>query len=127
MPFDPLVANPGRLEILTALAAGERQEFVSLRDRTRLTDGNLASHAKRLRAAGLIAVDKQFRGGKPVTSFALTPAGRAALESHVDRLLAAVRPDGIEVRNAQTTTSAAQGSSWPGVRHTEPEEDAWVD
>lgn len=87
MPFDPLVANPGRLEILTALAGEAPQEFVRLRERTRLTDGNLASHAKRLQTGGLIAVDKWFRAGKPVTSFALTPTGRAALESHVRSLM----------------------------------------
>jgi hypothetical protein len=52
MPFDALVANPGRLRILTALVAEPRQEFVRLRERTRLTDGNLATHAKRLCGAG---------------------------------------------------------------------------
>ncbi len=52
MSFDPLVANPGRLKILTALAVEERQEFVDLRRRTALTDGNLAAHAKRLRGGG---------------------------------------------------------------------------
>lgn len=90
--FNPLVANAGRLEILTALAGegGAALEFVPLRRRTRLTDGNLASHAKRLQSAGLIEVGKQFRDGKPVTSFTLTAAGRAALESHVRRLVDAV-------------------------------------
>ena len=72
-------------------AGGRAVEFVRLRERTRLTDGNLACHAKRLQSAGLVAVDKRFRDGKPVTSFVLTPAGRAAMEDHVERLLAAVR------------------------------------
>ena len=83
MSFDAVVTNPGRLRILTALAVEERQEFVHLRRTTQLTDGNLASHARRLQSAGLVAIDKQFRGGKPVTSFELTAAGRSALESHV--------------------------------------------
>src|SRR5215203_3909111 len=88
---EALVVNPGRLRILTALAQSRRgAEFVPLRDRTRLTDGNLAAHAKRLRSAGLIDVDKQFRDGKPVTSFTLTPTGREALEQHARYLLAAV-------------------------------------
>ena len=88
MPFDALVANPGRLRILTALAAEPRQEFVRLRARTRLTDGNLATHAKRLCGAGLIAIDKSIRAGKPVTRMELTTAGRAALEAHARHLLA---------------------------------------
>ena len=90
MPFDPLVANAGRLRILTALAVEERQEFVSLRRRTQLTDGNLAAHAKRLQSAGLIEIDKQFRAGKPVTSYLLTADGRRALEAHARRLVAAL-------------------------------------
>src|SRR5579859_7615873 len=90
MSFDPMVANPGRLSILTALAVEESQEFVQLREATRLTDGNLASHARRLQTAGMIAVEKHFRGGKPVTSFALTVDGRRALEAHTRRLIAAI-------------------------------------
>ena len=90
MAFDPIVANAGRLTILTALAVEESQEFVQLRSSTKLTDGNLASHARRLRTAGLIAVEKQFRSGKPVTSFTLTADGRKALETHTRRLIAAI-------------------------------------
>ena len=90
MSLDAIVVNPGRLRILTALAVEERQEFVRLRSRTQLTDGNLAAHAKRLQSAGMIDVDKQFRDGKPVTSFVLTAAGRKALETHARRLLAAI-------------------------------------
>ena len=90
MSFDPIVSNAGRLRILTALAVEERQEFVSLRRRTQLTDGNLAAHAKRLSSAGLIEIDKQFREGKPVTSYLLTAEGRRALESHARRLIAAI-------------------------------------
>ena len=90
MPFDALVANPGRLKILTALAVEERQEFVDLRRRTQLTDGNLAAHAKRLHTGGLIEIDKRFKDGKPVTAFVLTTEGRRALESHTRRLIAAL-------------------------------------
>ena len=90
MGFDALVANAGRLTILTELAVEERQEFVDLRRRTRLTDGNLAAHARRLQAAGLIDIDKQFRDGKPVTTYLLTAEGRKALESHARRLFAAI-------------------------------------
>jgi DNA-binding MarR family transcriptional regulator len=90
MAFDALVANPGRLSILTALAVEEQQEFVQLRQRTSLTDGNLACHARRLAAGGLIEIDKSFRGGKPVTRLTLTIAGRTALETHARRVLAAI-------------------------------------
>ena len=75
MSINRLVADPGRLTILATLASAGRQEFVALRQTTHLTDGNLASHARRLQTAGLIQIDKQFRNAKPVTSFTLTPPG----------------------------------------------------
>jgi DNA-binding MarR family transcriptional regulator len=90
MSFDAIVTNPGRLRILTALAVEQQQDFVELRRRTHLTDGNLSSHAKRLHGAGMIDIDKTFREGKPVTQFRLTTEGRRALESHVRRLMAAL-------------------------------------
>lgn len=90
MGFDALVANPGRLSILTALAVEQQQEFVELRRRTALTDGNLACHARRLASAGLIQIEKSFRDGKPVTRLSLTVAGRSALEAHARRVLAAI-------------------------------------
>jgi DNA-binding MarR family transcriptional regulator len=125
MSFDPLVANAGRLQILTALAVEESQDFVQLRDSTRLTDGNLASHARRLRSAGLIAVHKQFREGKPVTSFTLTPDGRKALEAHTRRLIAAIShrrltPSGAAPPPLKPRLLAA------AVPMPSPEED-WVD
>lgn len=83
MPFDSLVANAGRLRILVALASADARDFVELRRDTRLTDGNLSAHARRLHSAGLVAVQKSFRQGKPVTTFRLTPAGRQALAEHV--------------------------------------------
>ena len=122
MAFDALVANPGRLTILTELAVEERQEFVHLRQRTRLTDGNLAAHGKRLHAAGLIDIDKQFRDGKPVTTYLLTPDGRKALEAHARRLFAAItqrrRPQSHHPEPAQTASGLVPAAA---------EHDDWVD
>jgi DNA-binding MarR family transcriptional regulator len=93
MAFDTIVANPARLSILTTLAAEAGQEFVAVRRRTGLTDGNLSAHAKRLETVGLIAIEKQFRHSRPVTTYHLTPAGRAALREHANRIIDAVSPD----------------------------------
>jgi len=91
MGLDSVLVNAGRLRILTALARETRgAEFVRLREATRLTDGNLSAHARRLAGAGLISVEKRFREGKPVTSFAITLAGKSALERHARELLEAV-------------------------------------
>jgi DNA-binding MarR family transcriptional regulator len=118
MAFDPLVANPNRLRILTALAVDEQQEFVQLRRTTEMTDGNLACHARRLQSGGLIAIDKQLRSGKPVTQFTLTPAGRKALETHARRLFAAI--------SHRRISSETAPSPVPLATPVGPEDD-WVD
>ena len=126
MSFDPMVANAGRLRILTALAVEERQEFVNLRHRTQLTDGNLAAHAKRLSSAGLIQIDKEFREGKPVTSYLLTTAGRQALESHARRLFAAIS----QRRLAPATTASKAPETIPpetAIVSAGQEADDWID
>jgi DNA-binding MarR family transcriptional regulator len=134
-PLDPLVVNPGRLSILLALANRETGvEFVDLRRQTRLTDGNLASHARRLADGGLIGVGKQFRDGKPVTTYLLTDSGRQALNAHVDGLLAAVQV-GRPGFAANTASSAARSTASASRIGTAPaefatvttEEDDWVD
>src|SRR5437764_10144671 len=90
MSVDSLVASAGRLKILAALAAESRLEFVRLRERANLTDGNLATHAKRLESAGLVEIEKHFDAGKPVTTFAITSRGRSALQEHVEKLMGAI-------------------------------------
>jgi DNA-binding MarR family transcriptional regulator len=127
MGFDALVANAGRLTILTELAVEERQEFVHLRRRTRLTDGNLAAHARRLEAAGLIAIDKQFRDGKPVTTYLLTPDGRKALESHARRLFAAITQRRVTAGIHTTAPLAANASSAQSSAEVHHDEDNWID
>jgi DNA-binding MarR family transcriptional regulator len=122
MGFDALVANAGRLTILTELAVEERQEFVALRRRTNLTDGNLAAHARRLQSAGLIDIDKRFRDGKPVTTYLLTPDGRKALESHARRLFAA-----ITQRRVATSTPSVAPAAEEDASPAPGGEDDWVD
>ena len=131
MQFDPLVTNPGRLRILTALAVEERQEFVRLRQVTQLTDGNLASHARRLQSAGFIAVDKQFRDGKPVTQFSLMPEGRQALEAHARRVISAISQRRIGPVPVQAEPSYPEHVVQPALPQPEPHtlavDDDWVD
>jgi DNA-binding MarR family transcriptional regulator len=88
--FSSVVANAGRLRILAALARESGQEFVRLREMTRLTDGNLSAHARRLAEAGLVLIEKRFKEGKPVTTFSITQSGKYAIKAHAQELLEAV-------------------------------------
>ena len=98
-----MVTSPGRLRILTALASHPRQAFVELRSRTGLTDGNLATHARRLESAGFVAIEKTVEAGKALTTLHLTSAGRDALAEHARTLLAALETSS----NAPAATAAA--------------------
>lgn len=122
MALDSLIANPGRLRILTALAQVERQEFVQLRSITRMTDGNLATHARRLHSAGMLDIDKSFRDGKPVTTFTLTPQGREALESHVTSLMRALQP--ADVEPAKSEPKSPQPTP---ISTVQVDESDWID
>lgn len=118
-PFDSLIASSGRLRILTALAAETQLEFVRLRNRTHLTDGNLCTHTRRLESAGLVAIEKSFRDRKPVTSVRLTPVGRDALERHARELLTALGRESILLPPIP--------ASRPAIVHFERADDDWVD
>ena len=119
--FDPVLASSGRLRILTALAGSTNLEFVQLRLQTRLTDGNLCTHTRRLESAGFVAVHKSIRDRKPVTHVRLTEQGREALERHARELLAALQPwSGDEKANAGPVLEPAQSVN-------PAEEDEWID
>jgi len=51
-------------------------------------------HARKLEEAGYITVEKRFEGRVPRTDYAITDAGRSALQaylSHMEALIGAVR------------------------------------
>jgi DNA-binding MarR family transcriptional regulator len=102
MPFDALVANPGRLRILTALAGAPKQPFVELRRQTGLTDGNLSTHARRLQSAGFITIEKSIEAGKPLTMLHLTSRGRDALTEHAHALLRSLEAPAAPVEGPAT-------------------------
>jgi DNA-binding MarR family transcriptional regulator len=107
MSFDAMVTSPGRLRILTALASSPRQPFVELRARTGLTDGNLATHARRLQSAGFVMIEKSVEAGKALTTLHLTTAGRDALAAHARQLLAA-----LETSAAEPVATTSSDEDW---------------
>lgn len=88
--FDELVHSRVRLGILTVLATLDWADFTHLRERLAVSDGNLATHIRRLLDAGLVEQHKRFVGDRPNTRYRLTRHGRMALENHLDRLAALV-------------------------------------
>jgi DNA-binding MarR family transcriptional regulator len=89
--LDPVLHEPGRLAIVSVLAAVPKQTFTELRDALGMTDGNLSVHLQKLELKGYVVIDKQFVGRRPQTSARLTRAGRTAFTRHLDQLEAIVR------------------------------------
>src|SRR3546814_3668194 len=71
LAVDRLVHEPARLAILTVLGGAELVEFGFLETVCRLSKGNLSSHLSKLEAAGLVSIDKSFRGKRPLTRVAI--------------------------------------------------------
>ena len=75
-----------RLGIMSVLMVNESADFSSLKELLGVTDGNLASHAKALELENYIAIEKQFIGKKPNTSYRTTKEGRKAFQEHIEAL-----------------------------------------
>lgn len=75
-----------RLGIMSILMVNESADFTTLKELLGVTDGNLASHAKALETEEYIAIEKQFIGKKPNTSYRATKTGKKAFQEHIDAL-----------------------------------------
>jgi len=81
---DKLIHQPVRTRIMAALAplGDAALEFRDLKQLSGATDGNLGSHITALESAGYVRVLKDFKGKRPRTRVALTPAGRLAFDAY---------------------------------------------
>ena len=89
--IDRVIHEKGRLPIMSLLAASPELSFIELRETLKMTDGNLSMHIRTLQEAGLVSVTKSFEGKRPLTTCALTAAGRRAFASYIDLLEEIVR------------------------------------
>jgi DNA-binding HxlR family transcriptional regulator len=92
--LDRVIHERVRLGIVSALAVNETLTFNALKELLGATDGNLSVHARKLEDAGYVVCRKGYEGRIPKTEFALTAAGRRALErylAHMEALIETVR------------------------------------
>jgi DNA-binding transcriptional ArsR family regulator len=86
LEIDDLIHQPSRLRIMAALAAvpdGEPVDFVSLKEITALTDGNISAHSSVFEQNGYILVDKGYEGKEPKTYIRINSSGRGAFMKYV--------------------------------------------
>jgi len=86
LQLDRLIHEKGRLAIMSMLAATPDLSFTELRNSLGMTDGNLTTHIRTLQEAGYLAVSKSYEKGRPLTTCALTAAGRKAFAAYIDLL-----------------------------------------
>ena len=91
LQLDRLIHEKGRLAILSMLAASPELSFTELREALGMTDGNLTTHIRTLQQAGYLSVTKSFQNNRPLTTCALTAAGRKAFTHYINLLERIIR------------------------------------
>jgi DNA-binding MarR family transcriptional regulator len=86
LQIDRVIHEKGRLAIMSMLAASPELSFTELRDTLGMTDGNITTHIRTLQEAGYLSVTKSFQNNRPLTTCALTPAGKKAFAHYIDLL-----------------------------------------
>lgn len=89
--LDRLIHERVRLGIVSALAVNPSLTFNDLKKLLKTTDGNLSVHTRKLEEAGYIGCEKSFQGRLPKTEYALTAAGRRALERYLQHMEAIIQ------------------------------------
>jgi DNA-binding MarR family transcriptional regulator len=84
--LDPLLHSQLRLAVMSLLIGLESAEFTFIKEKTESTAGNLSVQLDKLSEAGYIAVEKSFKGKKPVTTCKVTKKGIKAFEEYVHAL-----------------------------------------
>lgn len=84
--LDPLLHAQLRLAVMSLLMSVASAEFTYIREKTNSTAGNLSVQLDKLSAAGYIAVEKSFKGKKPLTTCSITKKGIKAFEDYVNAL-----------------------------------------
>ncbi|HTX20574.1 MAG TPA: transcriptional regulator [Candidatus Aquilonibacter sp.] len=91
LQLDRVIHEKGRLAIMSMLAASPELSFTEMRDALAMTDGNLTTHIRALQEAGYVSVAKSFQNRRPLTTCALTAAGRKAFAEYIGLLEKIVR------------------------------------
>ncbi|MCK8490860.1 transcriptional regulator [Spirosoma sp. RP8] len=84
--FNKAFESKARLNIMSVLMVNDAMSFNAFKELLGLTDGNLATHLRALEESGYVAVQKQFIGRKPNTTYSTTDAGRQAFADHLTAL-----------------------------------------
>jgi|TARA_R110001599_G_scaffold24835_5_gene89430 DNA-binding MarR family transcriptional regulator len=68
---------------MSVLAVNDALDFNALKEFLDATDGNLATHIKKLEQEGFIQSKKSFIENKPNTRYMITKNGKQAFDNHL--------------------------------------------
>jgi DNA-binding MarR family transcriptional regulator len=89
--LDKAIHQKARLGIMSILMASQEADFNYLKDRLKLTDGNLSSHLSLLEKEKYIKIKKKFVKKKPRTLCQMTDKGRQAFKEYLENLEKIIR------------------------------------
>jgi DNA-binding MarR family transcriptional regulator len=89
--LDKAIHQKARLGIMSILMASQEADFNYLKDRLKLTDGNLSSHLSLLEKEKYINIKKKFVKKKPRTLCQMTDKGRQAFKEYLENLEKIIR------------------------------------
>ena len=84
--LDDVIHSRVRLGVMAYLMAAEIADFTTLKVKLEVTEGTLSVHLRKLEEAGYIAIEKSFRGRRPLTQARLTIAGHEAFRAYLDAI-----------------------------------------
>ena len=84
--LDPILHSQLRLAVMSLLISVKEAEFTFLKEKTGATAGNLSVQIQKLKDAGYIEVQKQFKDNYPQTICRVTVKGVDAFETYVKAL-----------------------------------------
>jgi len=90
--LDPILHSQLRLAIVSLLISVKQAEFTFLKEKTNATAGNLSVQINKLKDAGYVEVNKQFKDNYPQTICKITPAGIKAFDDYVKNLQQYLKP-----------------------------------
>jgi DNA-binding transcriptional ArsR family regulator len=91
--LDPILHSQLRLAVMSLLISVKEAEFSFLKEKTNATAGNLSVQVTKLKEAGYIEVQKQFKDNYPQTMCKVTPKGIDAFEIYVKALQSYMTPN----------------------------------
>ena len=84
--LDPILHSQLRLAVMSLLITVKEADFTFIKEKTAATAGNLSVQVQKLKDAGYIEVNKQFKDNYPQTTCKITKEGIKAFEDYVQAL-----------------------------------------